>query len=123
VTNVPDSLFVPIATSVLTVMVPMLIAKHDDWAHKRAAASKRKARVGVSRTEQMMGLLLALLLPLFFALAWPFLEPHLDMLVGDQARQVHAVVAPYLTPVTDRIAAIMDHAAGVVGPVPWLTKK
>ena len=125
VSNVPDSLFVTIATSLLTIGVPMLIAKHDEWAHRRSAArtARLSTRVGVSRTEQMFGLLMALLLPLLFALAWPFIEPTLDALLGEQARAVHAVVAPYLAPVTSRIAAVLDIAAGVVGPAPWRVQK
>ena len=132
--NVPDALFVPIATSLLTVGVPMLIAKHDAMVSRRRAGSSRQSRMGVSRTEQMVGLLIALLFPLLFAMAWPLIEPALDALCGNQARAVRAVLAPYLAPLVRRGGRALDAAAdasgplwrelsalasSVVGPVPW----
>ena len=133
VQNVPDALFVPIATSLLTVGVPLLIAKHDALVSRRRA-SNRQSRVGVSRTEQMLGLLIALMFPLVFAIAWPLLEPALEALCGNQARAVRAVFAPYLAPLVRRGGRALDGAAdvsgalwqelsalasSVVGPVPW----
>ena len=133
--NVPDALFVPVATSLLTIGVPLLIAKHDEMvARRRAAASRRTSRFGVSRTEQTVGLLVALIFPLFFALAWPIMEPTLDAMFGNQARALRAAVAPYVAPLVARGGRAVDSVAesvaplweelsaltaSVVGPAPW----
>jgi len=134
VTNVPDALFVPVATSLITIGVPLLIHKHDEWAHHRAVAASRKGRVGSSRREQMMGLIIALILPLFFAMAWPFMEPTLEALLGDQARAARAKMASHLAPFAARAGRALDSVAeaaapltrelsalatSVFGPAPW----
>ena len=113
--NVPDALFVPIATSLLTIGVPLLIAKYDAMVSRRRAASSRLSRV--SRTEQMLGLFIALLFPLFCALAWPLLEPTLDAMFGNQARAARAIVAPHLAPLVRWGERALDAAADASGPL------
>ena len=117
-----------------TVGVPLLIAKHDELSARRRAASQRLSRVGASRTEQLLGLLMALIFPLFCALAWPFLEPALDAMFGNQARAVSAKLAPYFSPLVRRGERTIDSAVPLwhelaalarsgIGPAPWRARK
>lgn len=104
IANIPDALFLPIATAMMTAVMPMILARHDAAVARRAREARQ---AGAAPPKGLLARLTAslgwMLLPVLLAYAGPrFLAAALEMPgIAPYARMVLNTLQPGMSKADD----------------------